>query len=161
VTVAKFRGLDETNLKELGKTLVKYLRGRETLVLVGELGSGKTTFVKGMVGGMGLNEDVVRSPTFTLMNVYVGRITIYHLDLYRLEKPDFLLFDVESLIEEDEGVIVVEWGDLYENFWPESSIRVKIEIESENERTVTLEIPEEVNYLVEAVREFEEKVQGS
>lgn len=161
MTVAKFRGLDETNLKELGKTLVKYLRGRETLVLVGELGSGKTTFVKGMVGGMGLNEDVVRSPTFTLMNVYVGRITIYHLDLYRLEKPDFLLFDVESLIEEDEGVIVVEWGDLYENFWPESSIRVKIEIESENERTVTLEIPEEVNYLVEAVREFEEKVQGS
>lgn len=159
--VAKFCGLDETKLKELGKTLAKHLKGRETLVLTGELGSGKTTFVKGMVGGTGLSEDAVRSPTFTLMNVYVGRITIYHLDLYRLERPDFLLFDVENLIEEDEGVIVVEWGDLYEDFWPEDSIRVRIEVESEDRRTVKLEIPEEVSYLVEAIREFEEKVQSS
>ncbi|ACM23003.1 MULTISPECIES: tRNA (adenosine(37)-N6)-threonylcarbamoyltransferase complex ATPase subunit type 1 TsaE [Thermotoga] len=156
-----FEHLDEEKLKRLAEVMTGALKGGEVVVLSGELGAGKTTFVRGMVRAIGLDESIVRSPTFTLMNVYPGAKTIYHLDLYRVKDPEFLLLDVEDVLESEEGVLVVEWGDLFENFWPEDAIKVKIEVADELSRNVEISIPEEVNYLVEAVKRGGKELQGS
>lgn len=79
--------------------------------LVGDLGAGKTVFTKGFVQAMGGDSDQVRSPTFTLMNIYEASLPIYHFDLYRLESID----DLESIgfseFARGEGISIIEWPD--------------------------------------------------
>ncbi|MBF0169500.1 MAG: tRNA (adenosine(37)-N6)-threonylcarbamoyltransferase complex ATPase subunit type 1 TsaE [Nitrospinae bacterium] len=95
-----------------GRELGARLRGGETLLLVGPLGAGKTTFTQGLCRGLGLDERTpVRSPSFALVNEYRGgRLPIRHADLYRLDDPgemaDLGLFD-----ETDDTVVIVEWAD--------------------------------------------------
>jgi tRNA threonylcarbamoyladenosine biosynthesis protein TsaE len=95
-----------------GRTLASRIRSPLLILLIGELGSGKTTLVKGMVSGLGAaNEYDVTSPTFTLVHEYRGKIRLFHVDLYRVES----LHDLETLGLEDilaeEAVVVVEWGE--------------------------------------------------
>ncbi|MEK6560783.1 MAG: tRNA (adenosine(37)-N6)-threonylcarbamoyltransferase complex ATPase subunit type 1 TsaE, partial [Nitrospirota bacterium] len=70
----------------LGERLAKYLRRGDILCLEGELGSGKTTLIKGIAKGLRIAPEKVNSPTFVLMNAYHGRLPLYHFDLYRLEE---------------------------------------------------------------------------
>ncbi|PLV60284.1 tRNA (adenosine(37)-N6)-threonylcarbamoyltransferase complex ATPase subunit type 1 TsaE [Thermotoga sp. KOL6] len=157
----RFEHLTEEQLKRLAEKIARNLRGREILILAGGLGVGKTTFVKGLVKGLGLKESVVKSPTFTLMNVYPGVKMVYHLDLYRLHDPDFLFLDVEDVLEDEDGILVVEWGDLFESFWPEDAIKIKLEMVDEVHRNVEVLIPEEVNYLAEALEGYRKEFQNS
>jgi len=157
----RFENLTEEQLKRLAKVLTENLKGGEVVILSGNLGAGKTTFVKGMIRAIGLDEKMVKSPTFTLMNVYPGLKTIYHLDLYRLQDSDFLSLDVEDILEDEDGIMVVEWGDLFDGFWPEDSIKVKIEIADESHRNVEILIPEEVNFLAEKIERYRKELQNT
>ena len=110
----------------LGERLGRSLRKGDALSLEGELGSGKTTFVKGLAKGLGIKVDSseVVSPTFVFIKEYPCRIPLFHLDLYRLDeiKPSD-----RALIEEcfEDGASAVEWGDKAPDLLPKSRLRVE------------------------------------
>jgi tRNA threonylcarbamoyladenosine biosynthesis protein TsaE len=92
-----------------GEDLGRRLRSGDLVLLKGELGAGKTTFVRGVARGCG-SAAPVASPTFQLVRIYPGRLQLAHVDLYRLEKGDELRdLDLDELLEV--GAVVVEWGD--------------------------------------------------
>lgn len=93
-----------------GRKLGKLVQGGEIIGLAGELGTGKTTFVRGFAAGAGVGKDSwVRSPTFTLINEYQGRLPVYHIDLYRIGKAQEI--DALNLREYlySTGVSLIEW----------------------------------------------------
>jgi len=95
-----------------GERLGRTLRRGDLLLLVGPLGAGKTTFVRGLARGAG-SGDAVASPTFVLVRNYRGRVPLAHVDLYRLDRaPELRDLGLEELL--DEGAVVVEWGDRLE-----------------------------------------------
>jgi tRNA threonylcarbamoyladenosine biosynthesis protein TsaE len=95
-----------------GRKLAKLVQGGEIIGLAGEVGTGKTTFTRGFAAGAGVGKDAwVRSPTFTLINEYQGRLAVYHIDLYRIGKADEI--DALNLREYlySNGVSLIEWCD--------------------------------------------------
>lgn len=109
----------------LGYILGSKLQGGEVIALEGELGAGKTLFVKGLAAGLGASEPVT-SPTFSLINLYQGRLALAHFDVYRLPTPEA----IEELGYEEffygPGVTAVEWSDLIEAYLPAEHLLVKI-----------------------------------
>ncbi len=107
-------------------------------MLEGELGAGKTTFVKGLAEGLKAKAKDVNSPTFVLMNVYKGRLPIYHFDLYRLEKVQ----EVESLnIDEylqGDGVAVIEWPKRLGTAIPQDAYWIEFKHRDENTREICI-----------------------
>ncbi len=98
--------------KKVGKILARFLDRGTVLALFGELGCGKTTFVKGVAEGLEKDEEfIVTSPTFTILNIYPAKIPIYHIDLYRISGVDefFSLGLFEYLF--GDGVCVIEWAE--------------------------------------------------
>ncbi len=110
----------------LGNRLGRLLRCPAVIGLSGELGVGKTIFAQGVAAGLGV-EAYVKSPSFTLVHVYHGRMTVYHLDTYRLQDPA----EIEELgfyeMQEEEAVILVEWADRVSRFLPPERIDILIE----------------------------------
>ncbi|MCS7186570.1 MAG: tRNA (adenosine(37)-N6)-threonylcarbamoyltransferase complex ATPase subunit type 1 TsaE [Armatimonadetes bacterium] len=111
---------NENETKELAKKLAQKLIGGEVICLMGELGSGKTTFVQGLAEGLGVNEPII-SPTFTLVREYFGRLPLFHVDAYRLN--GLTVDEVQSQIGlwdymERGGVVVIEWADLVADALP-------------------------------------------
>ena len=109
----------------LAERLGTRLRGGEIIVLEGDLGAGKTHFVKGLAQGLGIKE-VVTSPTFTLLQLYEGRLPLAHFDVYRLSEPT--VFEELGYDEyfAGPGVTVIEWGELVKPYWPEEYLRIEI-----------------------------------
>lgn len=105
--------------KNIGKKLSKFLKKRDILILVGDLGSGKTTFVQGIAKGLKITDHVC-SPSFTIINEYPQKIPLYHIDLYRLDNnSEMASIGLEEYFEQD-GITVIEWGekikDLLDNY---------------------------------------------
>ncbi len=101
--------LEEQTFK-LAQKMAGRLKGKEVVLLIGELGAGKTVFAKGLAAGLGVKDiGQVSSPSYTILNIYKGRFPIYHFDLYRLEK-DAEILDLGWEDYLDKGVVVVEWG---------------------------------------------------
>ena len=129
----------------VGKFSQDYLvkgSGHETALvieLVGDLGAGKTQFVRGLAIGAG-SADAVQSPTFTISRVYRGEgITIYHFDLYRLgEEPGIIAEDLKELINDQQALIVTEWAEAADVL-PPGRIRISITVTDENERKFSFE----------------------
>ena len=121
--------------RELGFRMGRELKSGDVVALEGPLGAGKTVFVQGLAGALGITE-AVSSPTFTIISEYRGSMTLYHMDLYRLNSPEeFAFLGVEEIIEGD-GVTVVEWGEKAGDELPERSIRVNITIGDDGERLI-------------------------
>jgi len=100
---------DET--AALARTLAAGLNAGDVLLLAGNLGAGKTAFVRGLAEGLGINPDDVSSPTFTLVHEYRGgRLTLYHVDLYRLDRAATQELGLEEMGVAD-GVLAIEWPD--------------------------------------------------
>ncbi len=100
----------------LGETIMELmLPAPRTVILRGDLGAGKTTLVRGIARSLGAPEDDVTSPTFTLVHQYTGRTkTLYHLDLYRLEREEELLqLGLEEMEADPEALVLIEWGDKF------------------------------------------------
>ena len=120
------------------------LRGGECIALHGELGAGKTQFVRGLVRALGGNVRAVSSPTFVLLNIYEGgRLAVYHLDAYRVHgAEDFEGIGFGELLEQ-RGVVVVEWAGRVRSILPVDAIEVKIEAtDEETGRRIEVVCPE-------------------
>ena len=122
---------------DIGEHIGKYARCGDCYALYGELGAGKTQFVKGIARGMGVEDWLyVLSPSFTLMNVYEGTCTLCHVDLYRIDGSEAEAIDMEEYY--DSGIVVAEWAE--RSSWPEGTIRVHLEVLGEESRKIILEV---------------------
>ncbi|MCL4820513.1 MAG: tRNA (adenosine(37)-N6)-threonylcarbamoyltransferase complex ATPase subunit type 1 TsaE [Vicinamibacteria bacterium] len=117
------------------------LRGGEVVLLHGELGAGKTAFVKGLAEGLGADPGEVGSPTFVLLTWYAGRLKLWHADLYRLGDADTGELGLEELPGSD-GVLAVEWAERLPRPWWARAITVRIAHRGEDRREVSVEQPE-------------------
>jgi tRNA threonylcarbamoyladenosine biosynthesis protein TsaE len=116
----------EQETEYVGRRIGEMLEGPMVVALQGELGSGKTVFVRGAAKGLAV-EQAVTSPTFILLKVYQGRLPVYHFDFYRLEEPeelDYLGF--EEYLPGD-GVAFVEWAERFPDILPDQRLDVSIE----------------------------------
>ena len=124
--------------QQLGRGLAQHFKGGEVLLLSGTLGAGKTCLTQGIAWGLGIREHA-RSPTFVLASEYQGRLTLYHLDLYRLD--DLMEIDDLGLDEYlfGQGVCVIEWAEKGRGVLPEEGLTIRIEVKGENDRDFTIE----------------------
>lgn len=121
-------GPDESEL--FGEQIGAALEPGSVVALMGELGAGKTLLTKGIARGLGVR-DLVHSPSFTLLHEHVGRLPVYHLDLYRLNTPQELDdLGCESYFE-GEGVSIIEWAEKAEKVLPPDRLEVRITMENE------------------------------
>ncbi len=129
---------DEETIR-LGQRLGHLLSEGDVVALVGELGSGKTWFTKGLALGLGIGPDtIITSPSFTLVNEYKGKYTFYHMDFYRLESlPEVLSAGLEEYLH-DSAVVVLEWADRWPQILPENRVLVEFVILDDQRREITL-----------------------
>jgi tRNA threonylcarbamoyladenosine biosynthesis protein TsaE len=122
----------------LASRVASLVRPGDVIVLAGKLGAGKTLFAGGLASGLGVEEPVV-SPTFVLVRQYLsGFLPFFHADIYRLNS--FNEFEDLDVIEQArDGVLVIEWGDAIETTLPTDHLRVRIEVEDDDGRVVSLE----------------------
>ena len=127
---------------EAGRMVGERLAGGEILLLDGPLGAGKTVFVKGLAAALGIDTDEVTSPSFTLVNSHTeGRLTLYHLDLYRLEEGAAAAHavDLDELLADERAVIVIEWAGRMGRYpLPATSWRVSISGDGDAPRHVRI-----------------------
>lgn len=124
----------------IAEKLARTLRPGDMIALSGDLGSGKTTFTKGIGKGLGVKDSKrINSPTFVLIKEYSGKIPLYHLDLYRLDA----LKEIENLAVEEyiygTGVTVIEWAEKIECLLPKKRISVRFKVKGDNKREVMVE----------------------
>jgi len=111
--------------REVGQALATVLQPRDTVILTGDLGAGKTTLVQGIGRGLGVG-DHVASPTFTLVREYSGRLDVAHVDVYRLERVQDVVDLALDELGGPERVLLVEWGDAVQDLLPEDRLRVQL-----------------------------------
>lgn len=129
---------------KLGEQLGKRLKGGETILLIGELGSGKTIFAKGVASGLEIKSSTaVTSPSFTLINEYHGRLRLFHIDLYRISRPEELYDLGLEEIMTPANVVMVEWGEKLGPFSPALAIVVRLSSVGERQREITISFPEQ------------------
>lgn len=117
----------EEETVKLGIRMGRLLKAGDIVLLYGDLGAGKTVFTRGIALGLGA-QDMVTSPTYTLMHTYKGKVPIYHFDLYRLSGPDEVLdLGYEEFFYGD-GVTIVEWPERLEYLCPQEHLRVMLEV---------------------------------
>ena len=114
---------NEEELIDLGERLGTLLQKNDVLILSGELGAGKTTFTKGLAKGLGIRQ-MIKSPTYTIVREYEGRLPLYHLDVYRIE-GDADSIDLDEFLFGG-GVTVIEWGHLLGEDLPDSYLELEI-----------------------------------
>ena len=125
---------DET--AALARTLAADLNAGDVLLLAGNLGAGKTAFVRGLAEGLGINPEDVSSPTFTLVHEYRGgRLALYHVDLYRLDRAATEDLGLEEMGVAD-GVLAIEWPERLMHA-PPGALQVEIEIVDDATRRIT------------------------
>ena len=135
--MSEFITNSEQETEAVGEALARSLRGGEVIAMYGELGAGKTAFVRGMARGMGLSCRV-SSPTFMIVNEYIGNRELIHFDMYRLGSADEL-FDIgwEDYLSRG-AVCAVEWSENVKDAFFGDEIEVRIEKLSERQRRITV-----------------------
>lgn len=126
--------------KDLALRVAKTLRGGDVLALYGDLGSGKTTFVQGLLEALN-SEDKVVSPTFVLIRHYKcdldGIKMVHHIDLYRVTNIDEALhLGIFELAEDKKSLTIIEWPDLLDGYLPKNSKEIKFEVVDETTRKI-------------------------
>ena len=132
-----FKSVSAGETITFGEKLGRLLVPGDVIALVGELGAGKTAMVKGIAQGLGVKDKrAVKSPTFSLVHRYEGRIPLYHFDAYRLEDAQEMLAIGSDEIVYGNGVSVIEWADRVTECLPESYLKITIIVISGNERNI-------------------------
>jgi tRNA threonylcarbamoyladenosine biosynthesis protein TsaE len=123
----------------IGEQFGQTLKPGDVVALIGDLGAGKTCLTQGIARGVGIFTDqVVNSPSYTLINEYEGAIPVYHIDLYRLEHHgEIVELGLEEYLEGD-GICIIEWADRMLELLPKHHIRLQIRWEDEFTRTIEL-----------------------
>jgi tRNA threonylcarbamoyladenosine biosynthesis protein TsaE len=134
------RSFEET--LDFAAKFAKTVQPGDIICLFGDLGAGKTTFVRGFLAGFHTQKDQeVQSPTFTFLNVYEGKHPVYHFDLYRMrDAEDFLALGFDEYLYRD-GISLIEWSERIFRILPQDIISVQITHEGENERWIEIDIP--------------------
>ena len=123
---------------ELGRRIAATLPKRALVLLIGNLGAGKTTLAKGIISGLGAAEpDDVSSPTFTLIHEY-GEGRVYHIDLYRLDRAEQVATLGLDEIFDREAVVLIEWGERFPQLLPNDRIEIRIEPLNEDSRRIEI-----------------------
>jgi tRNA threonylcarbamoyladenosine biosynthesis protein TsaE len=138
----RFVNLFETHSEdetiELGRKIARELPNRAVVLLIGNLGAGKTTLAKGIINGLGAGEpEEVTSPTFTLIHEYAGG-RVYHVDLYRLDThAQVATLGLEEIFERD-AVVLVEWGEKFREMMPPDRIEITLNADGEQNRKIAI-----------------------
>lgn len=128
----------ETEMQSFGREYAKNLSAPAIIELVGDVGAGKTTFVRGLAEGLGV-KTTLSSPSFTISRIYAGEnCTLTHYDFYRLEDPGLMAEDLAESIEDDCNVTVIEWGQSIADFLPDDRTVIEIKYIDENTRELTI-----------------------
>ena len=129
----------------LGKKIAKSLKEGDILALFGDLGSGKTTFTKGIAEGLGIDKRSVNSPSFVLVKEYKGEIPFYHFDLYRI-RNSIEIFNIgyEEYLSSG-GIVAIEWADRIKDVLPKNYLRINFLFDNRNERILKF-IPYGLHY---------------
>ena len=139
----KYKSRNDIDTMELAQNIESEKFPNMVICLDGELGSGKTVFVKGFASALGITDNIT-SPTFNLIKEYdTGELPLYHMDMYRLEE-DASSIGVEDYFSKN-GVTIIEWADLIEDSLPEERLEIKFKIIDENTRILVL-IPHGAKY---------------
>ncbi len=122
------------------KRLAKTLKPGTVIRLEGNLGSGKTTFIKGIAEGLGVSSaEEVTSPTFVLMHLYRGRVPVYHFDLYRLEtEAELETLGFEEFLNDPSAICCIEWPEKAGDLIPANALTVHLEINGPEQRTLRI-----------------------
>ena len=135
-----YRTRSEEETEAIARVVLSLCNGTaNTILLVGDLGAGKTAFVRGLVGATGGDPQDVSSPTFVLMQEYAGDPMVYHVDLYRLRPEEVLDFEpqIHDLIDRG-GIVAIEWADRLPAPY-DRAIQVNIEDQGDDDRLLTVE----------------------
>lgn len=129
----------EEDMRAFAQTVAHKLKGGEVVELIGDVGAGKTTFVKGLAKGLGINE-VINSPTFTISQIYHNKKSpaLYHYDFYRLKEPGLMKYELAGAMSDPSAVTVIEWAESVADILPATRVVVNIVATSEHERQVDL-----------------------
>ncbi|HSE43351.1 MAG TPA: tRNA (adenosine(37)-N6)-threonylcarbamoyltransferase complex ATPase subunit type 1 TsaE [Acidobacteriota bacterium] len=139
MSTSTFISHSENETRRFASSFARQLKGNEKICLIGPLGAGKTTFVRGFVEGFNISSDDVQSPTFTLVREYGESPTIYHVDLYRFDKEeDIFEAGIYELLTGEE-LVLVEWADKLLHYYPKPSIRVEMKHNDEHTREIVIE----------------------
>lgn len=126
----------EEETESAGERLARSLAPGDVVLLYGDLGAGKTVFVRGLARGLGAAADEVSSPSFTLIQEYAGRVTLYHVDLYRLEPSEVDDLGLDDLVSAD-GIVAIEWADRWKGR-PDDVVEVRIEDAGGDQRRIRI-----------------------
>ena len=132
---------------DLGKQVSEQLSGGEILLLSGSLGAGKTMFIKGLASALGIDAEEVTSPSFTLVNPYAGRLSLYHIDLFRLDEGASAAHavDLDELLMDERAVIVIEWAERLGRYpLPANVWRITISGDGDEPRKISIAKPSEL-----------------
>lgn len=131
------KNVNETELIAFGQRLGSKLHGGEIIELIGDIGAGKTTLVKGIAKGLGITEDI-QSPSFTINRVYEARdnLHLYHYDFYRLSDPGIMKDELAESVSSDDIVTIIEWSGIVSDVLPEKRTSIQITATSESTRSL-------------------------
>ena len=139
--MTEYKSQSQSETENIAKKIISQLSGGEVLALVGNLGAGKTVFVKGLAKALGIEENVT-SPTFVLMKIYqtndkkIKRLV--HVDCYRLDKAEDLEeIGLSDYLNDPENIVVIEWADRITNL-PKNTINIDIEYINSAERKISV-----------------------
>jgi len=136
---------NEQETRALGEKIGRLLSGGETIELSGDVGAGKTTFVKGLALGLDIDEDV-QSPSFTISRVYDARddLQLAHYDFYRLNDAGIMANELTETTMDPQAVTVIEWADIVEGVLPVHRLSIAFAAPTEQSRILTIEGAENI-----------------
>ncbi len=141
-----FNSASAEETEQIAESMGQQLKGGEVIQLVGDVGAGKTTFVKGLVRGMG-SKDRVSSPSFTISNVYITpKLSLHHYDFYRITDTAIMKNELFEVINDSNNVVILEWAEPVSQVLPKVHIAIQIKVTNENSRTFFCKIPENYTY---------------
>src|SRR5438309_6099942 len=132
---------NESETFDLGERLGRELTGGDIILLDGPLGAGKTMLVKGIASALGIDQEEVTSPSFTLVNPHNGRLLLYHIDLYRLDEGATAAHavDLDEILTDENAVVIIEWAERLGRYpLPPNVWRISISGDGDEPRRITL-----------------------
>jgi tRNA threonylcarbamoyladenosine biosynthesis protein TsaE len=127
----------EEETMDLGSRIGEIADAGSVILLSGDLGAGKTVLARGIARGLGISEPIT-SPTYTLLNIYQGRLPLYHFDIYRLTQPEDLYdLDFEEYLYGD-GVVLVEWPERMGDLFSDECMHISIEKKDGQQRIISI-----------------------
>ena len=147
----ELRGDDAT--RAFGTRIGILLRGGEVIELIGDVGAGKTTFVKGLGVGLGIDDDV-QSPSFTLSRIYDARdgLQLHHYDFYRLTEAGVVGQELAESVDEPTAITVVEWGQTVQDVLPDDHAVIRLNYTPDGDgRICQIVVPDDLTYLQEGL----------